>query len=338
MRSLTSLATRRQATAAGARAGQRQAVDLAFVARGVVTGIAVLGALEALACALLLVRANSGGLAYDTQAYWLAGRHVLDGAPLYAPATISTYAAYKYPPLFAQLFVPAAVLPDLAVSWLWRLSGLLCLRYLAGSWKATLFWCAFAIPTIRELSLGNVTLQIGALMLFSIRHPRGAAVIPWIAALKFGPALLVPYLWLAVPRSRAPLLAGLGALIAACGVSYLAAPGLWHDYVATYGWETANEISGAMVIAIVPFSGGLDFLVRFSIAGAVACYAAVTRRAWLAFAAAAITVPVLDVGRFAPLVALWPFWVESRRSGRPEAAGRPAVEAPAAAEPAPLSP
>jgi hypothetical protein len=41
------------------------------------------------------------------------------------------------------------------------------------------------------------------------------------------------------------------------------------------------------------------------IAGAAALYATLTRRAWLAYAAAVITCPILAFSRFAPLVAWW---------------------------------
>jgi hypothetical protein len=87
-------------------------------------------------------------------------------------------------------------------------------------------------------------------------------------------------------------------------------------------------MSGSGVIAIVPSSGGPDFVLRFAIAGAVAVYAAYTRRDWLAYAAAAITCPILAFSRFAPLVALWRF----RRRTAPEPAAESVAEpeAPAA--------
>jgi Glycosyltransferase family 87 len=265
-------------------------------------GLVLGGALILAAAAVLIGR--DGGLAYDTRAYWLAAKHVLDGTPLYSPATVSDLGAYKYPPVFAQLFVPATLLPELAVAWLWRISTILCLRYLVGSWKAAIVACAF-IPVIIELSLGNVTLQIAAVMVFALRDRRGAYLLPAMAALKFGPVLLVPYLWFRRPETRRPLVIGTLAFAAACLVSYAIAPAAWPDYVATFGWENNSLMSGSGVIAIVPSWGGLDFVLRFGIAGVVALYAAYTQRAWLAYAAASITCPVLAFSRLAPLVGVW---------------------------------
>ena len=280
----------------------------------------VLGGALALAFTVVLVRGD-GGLAYDTRAYWQAGQHVLNGTPLYAPATVSDLGAYKYPPIFAQLFVPAAPLPELLVAWLWRISGIVCLRYLVGSWRAAVVACAF-VPVLIELSLGNVTLQVGAVLIFALRDRRGAYLLPWAAALKFGPVLLVPYLWFQKPESRRPLVVGTAVFAAACLASFLVAPVVWSDYMATFGWENGSVMSGAGVIALVPSWGGLDFVVRFGLAAGVVLFATYTRRAWLAYAAASITCPILAVSRLASLVALWRF--------RRQADGEPGADTPIA--------
>jgi Glycosyltransferase family 87 len=285
----------------------------------------VLGGTLALAAASVLI-GRDGGLAYDTRAYWLAARHVLDGTALYTPASVSDLGAFKYPPLFAQLFVPVALLPELLVAWLWRVSGILCLRYMVGSWKAAVVACLF-VPVLTELSLGNVTLQIGAVLVFALRDRRGAYLVPWVAALKFGPVLIVPYLWFRLPASRRPLVIGTAVFAAACLLSYAIAPGAWSAYVSTFGWENESLMSGNGVLAIVPSWGGMDFVVRFAIAGAVALYAVYSRKAWLAYGAAVITCPVLAFSRFAPLVAWWRF----RRESIAEPAGsEPSGDAPAA--------
>ncbi|HEX7490226.1 MAG TPA: glycosyltransferase family 87 protein [Candidatus Limnocylindrales bacterium] len=274
-------------------------------ARIALDGGLVLGGALALVAFLGIVQ-NHGGLGYATRAYWLACRHVLDGSPLYSQATVSDLGAYKYPPIFAQLFVPAALLPELLVAWVWRVSGILCLRYMVGSWKAAVVACLF-IPVLTELSLGNVTLQIGAALVFALRDKRGAYLVPWVAALKFGPVLIVPYLWFRMPESRRPLVVGTAVFAAMSLASFAVAPGAWSDYVATFGWENNSLMSGTGVIAIVPSWGGLDFVLRFAIAGVVALFAVYRGKAWLAYAAAAITCPVMAWSRFAPLVGLWWF-------------------------------
>jgi hypothetical protein len=265
----------------------------------------VVGGSLALAAAAVIV-ANDGGLAYDTRAYWLAARHLLDGTALYSQASVSDLGAYKYPPIFAQMFVPAVFLPELLVDWIWRITGVLCLRYMVGSWKAAIVACAF-VPVLSELSLGNVTLQIGAALLFALRDRRGAFLLPWAVALKWGPVLLVPYLWFRKPESRRPLVLGTAVFAVACALSYAAAPGLWSDYLATFGWENSASMSGFAVIAIIPSWGGLDFVVRFAIAAVAAIYAVYSRRAWVAYVAAVLTCPILAWFRFASLVGLWRF-------------------------------
>jgi hypothetical protein len=277
----------------------------AITARVLLDAGLVLGGALAFAAVALAV-GHDGGLAYDTRAYWLAGRHVLDGTPLYVRADYSTLTIYTYPPIFAQMFAPASLLPDLAVAWLWRVSGVLCLRYLVGSWRAAVVACLF-VPVLTELSIGNVTLQIAAIMIFALRDRRGAYLLPWIAALKFGPALLVPYLWFRRPDCRRPLVVGSLVFGVACLASYVLAPTSWSGYFGMLGWQNGAQLEGSQVIHLITGSGGLDFVLRFGLAAAVVLYATCTRRAWLAYAAASITCPVLAFSRFASLVGLWRF-------------------------------
>ncbi len=283
-----------------------------FVARVLTDLGLVLGGALALA-ALYTVVQDHGGLAYDTHAYWLAARNVLDGAPLYQSGPYSALGLYTYPPVFAQLFTPAAPLPELVVTWAWRVTGVLSLRYLVGSWKATVVSCCF-VPVLTELAIGNVTLQLAACILFALRDRRGAYVLPWAVALKFGPALVVPYLWLRRPETRRPLVVGTLVFLAACLVSVVVSPGAWSDYLNMLLAQNSNVLGGTQVIHLIPASGGVDFVARFGIAGLVALFAAYARRDWLAYAAAAITCPVMAVSRFAPLVALWRFRPGPERS------------------------
>jgi hypothetical protein len=269
----------------------------------------VLGGALAIA-ALISIAGDHSGLGFDTPSYWLAGRHVIEGTPLYQADPYSTLALYTYPPIFAQLFVPAALLPELLVAWLSRLTGVLCLRYLVGSWKATVIACAF-VPVLTELSITNVTLQLAACLMFALKDRRGAYLLPWAVALKFGPVLIVPYLWFRKPETRRPLLIGTFIFLGACLVSVLVAPRAWSDYVDMLRFQNMTDLSGSQVIHLIPSGGGIDFVVRFALAGAVALFAAYTSRDWLAYAAASITCPVLAFSRFAPLVGLWRF----RRGG-----------------------
>ena len=100
--------------------GSRLSPRLRHVAIRVLTdaGLAVGGALAI--AAMIAIAQDNGGLGYDTPAFWLAGRHVLEGARLYGADSYSALGLYFYPPIFAQLYVPLALLPELLVAWAWR--------------------------------------------------------------------------------------------------------------------------------------------------------------------------------------------------------------------------
>jgi hypothetical protein len=269
--------------------------------------------------------------AYDTNAYWLAARHVLSGEPLYQQSTIWAGGIYKYPPVFAQLIVPLGFFPELAVDWAWRLSGLLCLRYLCGSWRLTLV-AALQWPVWAEIDLGNVTLQLGAGLMFALRDRRGAYLLPWLAALKAGPGLLILYLYATRPDYRRPLILGCAFFAAVCAASFALAPGLWFDYAGTFGWEAASEMRATYVLAFTPDSGGLDFTIRLALALVVLLAAIRWRLDWLAFVVAAATMPIFSLTRLAVLVGLWPLWLREpidrwrRGRGRPQAAASEFLE------------
>jgi hypothetical protein len=246
--------------------------------------------------------------AYDTYAYWLAARHLLNGEPLYGPALIWTAGAYKYPPVFAQLMLPIGLLPQAPVDWTWRIFSVMCLRYMCGSWKLAVL-AALQWPVMAELGFGNVTLALGAVALWSFRDKRAVYLLPWFAGLKFGPVLLLPYLWATRPETRRPTAIGCAVFAAACLASFAVAPSLWRDYVGTFGWEAASQMQASYVYAIVPNHGGTDLAIRFAI-GAVAMVAAIRWRLdWLAFVAATATMPIFSLTRLAVLVALWPLWL-----------------------------
>lgn len=249
--------------------------------------------------------------AYDTNAYWLAAQHILNDQPLYQQSTIWASGIYKYPPIFAQIALPIALIPETLVDWAWRILGVMCLRYLSGSWRLTLL-VSLQWPAWLELSFGNVTLELGAVCFFALRDRRGAYLLPWFAGMKVGPGLLIPYLWLTRPDYRRPLAIGCAVFAVACAVSFVLAPGLWFDFAGTFGWEAASEMNAWHVVAIFPDHGGLDFAIRLAIA-AVALLVAIRWRAdWLAFIAATATMPILSITRLAVFVGLWPLWLRDR--------------------------
>jgi hypothetical protein len=251
--------------------------------------------------ALILLLAHDGGYAYDAHTYWLAGRHILEGAPLYERVAIDAPGAISYPPLFAQLWAPLALLPELAFTWVWRLLCFACLLYLAGSWRNVGLWLLFPL-TITELSSANVTLPAGAALFASLRGRPWLAV--WAGSLKYGGLLLLPYLWISRPAERRALVAGGLVVGAAFLVSFLLAPASWALYVEWLGWQAGlPEVDNVKLVRILP-TAAADFALRSGIAAAFVVFAIRVGSDRIAYAASVITVPLLWIERVVPMLAV----------------------------------
>lgn len=250
--------------------------------------------------AMVVLIQHDGGYGYDAYAYWLAGRNVLEGNPLYWLHNEGDLGAYRYPPLFAQLWAPFTLLPALAFSWVWRFVCLLCLRYLAGSWRNVGLWGLVPL-TWTELSVANVTFPTAALTFVALRGR--AEFAAWAGALKIAPLLALPYLWVRKPETRRALLVGIATVLAAVAVSFALAPDAWILYVSALTWMTSASTDSFGVVTLLP-NGFLDALVRLA-AGVALIVLAVWRGSdRLAFAATIIAVPVLAAWRLVPLLAL----------------------------------
>jgi hypothetical protein len=268
---------------------------------------------------LVDIIALDGGAAYDLHSYILAGRHALDGASLYETVQIGDPGAYRYPPTFAYLAIPLALPPELVVTWIYRGICVLCVRVLVGSWRAVgialLFW-----PLQVELVSLNVTLPIAVLARMALRgSDLGAGSTAATAALKYGTALIAPYLWLRDRARRRALLLGLAVTLVAFGLHAVLRPADWADYLASLVQQSGSAnhapFVGPQLIVLVPSTLG-DFVVRFAICAALTGIAIWRGWSWLAFAAAAIAVPTLWVARLAPLVGVPRMWWEDHAAPR----------------------
>ncbi|HYR95020.1 MAG TPA: glycosyltransferase 87 family protein, partial [Methylomirabilota bacterium] len=147
-------------------------------------------------------------LGYDSRAYWLAARHMLDGAPLYPAqnATLGASGEFHYLPLVAAPFVAFLPLPiDTFVNVFLVLEialaaavGVALIRQLpnaARPWAAAAY--AFFTPMILEVTLGNLDLASLALALLAWHwrgHAgRGAVALGAAIGIKFMPAILLPF-------------------------------------------------------------------------------------------------------------------------------------------------
>lgn len=257
--------------------------------------------------------ARHGGTAYDFSSYYLAGHRLLSGRPLYEPAELNDPGAYRYLPTFAAVMAPVTLLPELAATWLYRFGCALALRYLVGSWRAV-GWALLFPPVLIELWSLNVTLPLAAGARWALRGG-GAAAVPVQAALKYGSALLVPYLVLTRPGSRRPMLVGAVAALAVVGVHVALDPTAWRAFLQSLVQQSASTNDapyiGDQLLFLVP-STLADFLLRVSLAIALVALAAWRRWDWLAFTAVVIAAPTLWLARLAPLVAVPRLFMEDR--------------------------
>jgi hypothetical protein len=257
---------------------------------------------------LVTVTRRDGGVAYDLRSYLLAAEHLMAGEPLYAPVGINDPDAYRYLPSFAIAWIPATILPEMAVTWAYRVGCVLCLRYLVGSWRAV--GISFLFPPVAiELVALNVTLPLAAAARLALRGPRpglGAALTPASAAIKWGGALLLPYLWLREPTLRRPIMAGSLGLAALLALHVALAPADWAAYLGSLAQQAASANGpgvGEQLIVVVP-SVLADYLLRLAVAVALVVVAVWRGWGWLAFAAVTLAVPTLWAARLAALVAV----------------------------------
>ena len=181
---------------------------------------------------------------YDFRAYWLAGQHLLAGAPLYpGPETILGLPdEFRYLPIVALVFIPFALLPYPVALAIWialqvgtaAAVGIALIRPLPHSWRP---WAAaayvFFLGLVLEVTLGNVNLLSLGLALAAWRL-RDRAVLPGIllaaaVGLKFLPLTLLLF-YVASGRWR-PVVTGGVIGTAALALGALLMPDRTAEYI-----------------------------------------------------------------------------------------------------------
>jgi hypothetical protein len=213
-----------------------------MIGRRVVWAAGVVVLVLASLAAVIVASALPAG--YDFRAYWLAGQHLLAGAPLYpGPKTILGLPdEFRYLPIVALVFVPFALLPYSVALAIWTLLqvataaalGIALIRPLPHSWRP---WAAaayvFFLGLVLEVTLGNVNLlSLGlALAAWRLRDRAVPAGILLAAAvgLKFLPLTLLLF-YLAAGRWRPVVMGGvIGA--AALALSAVLMPDRTGEYI-----------------------------------------------------------------------------------------------------------
>ena len=207
---------------------------------------ALAGAL-AWAALVIVVSASNGTLGFDYRAYDLAADRLLAGQPMYDPDAQSTgaFGLFFYPPPFALLVVPFAVLPIDVAIWTWTIG--LVLVSVAAIWllpvSARVRWvvlllAALSWPLVYAIKLG----QVGPVLLLTfaigwrwLDRPVPLGVSTALGAvIKIQPALLIPWA-IVTGRRRAALIAVLVAGALALVATIIAGPQAWLDELSLLG-------------------------------------------------------------------------------------------------------
>jgi alpha-1,2-mannosyltransferase len=234
-------------------------------------------------------------LGYDFRAYLDASRRILDGLPLYDASVdvAGGFAIYLYPPPFAILLIPLALLPGtLGPTLVWAaacIAALVAAIAILPVWPwirwTLLLLSGLTWQTFMAVKLG----QVGPVLLlcFAIAWrcmdrplPLGASIVAG-ALVKLQPALLVPWA-LVTGRWRAAAIAALlfGAICIASLV--VVGPAAWADYIALLRRvsdpiPTPRSVSPGAVAYQLGVSPGVASVVQWAYVGAVA---AITIHAW----------------------------------------------------------
>lgn len=126
---------------------------------------------------------------HDSIAFWLAGRHLVEGGSVYGGDPV--FLAFWYAPPWAVIMAPLSMLDPYAFTALLLALQVLALRYVAGSWTnaALCGWLPF-VP--RELATGNIDLIMAAAILAGMRAlPGSGAANVFFALAKFSSVLAV---------------------------------------------------------------------------------------------------------------------------------------------------
>jgi hypothetical protein len=261
--------------------------------------VAILGAAVLYALQILLISAANGTLGFDYRAYDLAVDRLLAGGSMYDADAQATggFGLFFYPPPFALLILPVALLPtDLAV-WVWTIllaaasvAGIALLPISARARWITLLLAALSWPLVYAIKLG----QVGPMLLLLYTVGWRWMDRPWRlglssgigAIIKLQPALLIG--WAAVTGRRTAALIALGVVAALALVGTLVAgPQAWLDEASLLG-RVSRPIETEHAFGV----GRLAFEAGFA-------YTAATAIHWANFALIAIAVVISLLGRSA---------------------------------------
>jgi alpha-1,2-mannosyltransferase len=209
-------------------------------------GVTLAGAL-AWAALIILAAGSNGTLGFDYRAYDLAVDRLLAGQSMYDPNAQATgsFGLFFYPPPFALLILPFALLPTELGVWAWTIT--LAAASVIGVWLlpvstrvrwVVLLLAALSWPLVYAIKLGQVGPVL--LLLFAIgwrwmERPWAVGIAGGVGTvIKLQPALLIG--WAVVTgRRRAALIAVAIAGVLALVATIVAGPQSWADEASLLG-------------------------------------------------------------------------------------------------------
>lgn len=239
----------------------------------------ILGFLGALWIPLIIGSGSAG----DTHAYW-----AMNAADPYG-SRVGTPDAFLYSPVAVFVLAPFTLLPWPVFYGLFVLLTALALVWLAGPWTLPLLLFP---PVMIELWNPNIHLLLAVAIVAGFRWP-GAWAFVLLTKLTPGVGLL----WFAVRREWRNLAIALGVTVTLVGVTFVLAPRLWLDWIATLREGSAWNVD--QIVAL-----NMPLLPRLVVAAGVVTVGALRGWRWAVPIAAMLAVPVVWVNALAILAAL----------------------------------
>lgn len=244
---------------------------------------------------IIVTNQSKSMFGFDAYAYWAIDLGDLYGRSL---GNTSDLGAFRYTPVFGQVFAPAHALPWELFLGIWCVAMAAALAWFGG--RSTPLLLAFP-PVPLELYHGNIHLFMAVAIVVGFRFP-----IAWAFLLLSKVTPGVGVLWFAFRREWRNFAIAVGGTAAIAAVSFLVAPNLWADYVGTMvdnlGYDPGH-----------PYPVPIPLPIRTAAAALIVWYAARTDRRWLVPVAAVLALPIIWFHGLAVLLAMIPLWREDRR-------------------------
>ena len=218
-------------------------MDRDALARLARTALPILAVLSFGGGVALTLAAAGDTLGYDFLAYHAAIERVADGGPLYDMSYTETggFGLFYYPPTFAPLLLPFALLAAKTATFVWI--GLSLVAFVVGVAilpvsRSVRWWilllAGLSFPFVYAVKLG----QVGPILFFTfaigwrwIDDPiRLGASAAAGAAIKLQPGLLLVWALL-TSRFRAVVVGAVVLLVLAAAATLVAGPGAWSDFL-----------------------------------------------------------------------------------------------------------